>query len=282
MGAFCLSRGTSAMPLPPPPPSLGDFKPPPADKGRKNLLGSIEGFSANKLKKTQTNDRSAPQTSSKPSGGGGIGGGGGGMFGGGVPSLPSKATNRPTPPSSGGSRPVPGGGAPAPTPSPGGFNPFAGGGQPSLPGRGPSPASRPAPSAPSPAAPSPMAPSPVAPSPAASSSGNTENGWTFHDVSEFHDPPPCAETAKTFPSGGSGGFLKAPGPGGGAPPPTAAPPRPGGGPPPRPGGAPPPRPGSRYVFLYCSNSSTACVHRQGGNFNCHAALTDRTWWDDLQ
>merc|ERR1712137_1013742 len=171
MGAFCLSRGTSAMPPPPPPPSLGDFKPPPADKGRKNLLGSIEGFSANKLKKTQTNDRSAPQTSSKPSGGGGIGGGigggGGGMFGGGVPSLPSKATNRPTPP-----------------PSPGGFNPFAGGGQPSLPGRGPSPASRPAPSAPSPAAPSPMAPSPVA-----SSSGNTENGWTFHDVSEFPAPP---------------------------------------------------------------------------------------------
>lgn len=50
-------------PPPPPPPSSG--LPPPPDAGRTALLGSIEGFSKGKLKKAQTNDRSAPITTAE-------------------------------------------------------------------------------------------------------------------------------------------------------------------------------------------------------------------------
>lgn len=50
------------MPPPPPPapPAPPAFTPPPASNDRKKLLGSIEGFKKGKLKKSETNDRSAP------------------------------------------------------------------------------------------------------------------------------------------------------------------------------------------------------------------------------
>jgi len=66
-----------------------------SDPGRNALLGSINNFSKNGLKKTVTNDRSAPIVA-KDSGGGGGGGGGrggggggpmGGLFAGGIPKL---------------------------------------------------------------------------------------------------------------------------------------------------------------------------------------------------
>ena len=46
-------------PPPPPPPSAG-APPPKATGERKDLLSSIEGFKKGKLKKAETNDRSAP------------------------------------------------------------------------------------------------------------------------------------------------------------------------------------------------------------------------------
>ena len=48
-------------PPPPPPPSAG-APPPKATGERKDLLSSIEGFKKGKLKKAETNDRSAPIT----------------------------------------------------------------------------------------------------------------------------------------------------------------------------------------------------------------------------
>jgi hypothetical protein len=96
--------GGGGPPPPPGPPPPGPPPPPAAPAGkigggdpsqnRGALLSSIEGFSKGGLKKTVTNDRSAPVTknSPAPAGGGGGGGGGGGMgglFAGGVPKLPS-------------------------------------------------------------------------------------------------------------------------------------------------------------------------------------------------
>ena len=54
--------------------------------------------------------------------------------------------------------------------------------------------------------------------------GDTENGWTFHSLSELPPPPPFSGSTKSFPSGGSGGFLKTPGASSGGAPPRAAPP----------------------------------------------------------
>ena len=65
---------------------------PPNPMGRGNLLSGIQGFNKNKLKDTDTNDKSAPATANKPGGGGpapmggggprpGGGGGGAGPFG---------------------------------------------------------------------------------------------------------------------------------------------------------------------------------------------------------
>merc|ERR1711974_383790 len=95
------------------------------------------------------------------------------------------------------------------------------------------------------ASPASRAPPAVAPSPAASSGGDTENGWTFHAISELPPPPSFSGSQKSFPSGRNGGFLKKPsGVGGGRPslpskslPTSGARPTPGG------GGAPRPRPG---------------------------------------
>jgi len=92
----------------PPPPS---FTPPPADKGRDKLLNSIEGFNGKKLKKTVTNDRSAPiidkpkdsggngNTSAASSKGSGSSGGPplGGLFAGGMPKLKSGTVKAPSP-----------------------------------------------------------------------------------------------------------------------------------------------------------------------------------------
>ena len=54
---------------PPPPPAPGPpppgKMPPKATGGRKDLLGSIEGFSKGKLKKASTVDKSGPQLSCK-------------------------------------------------------------------------------------------------------------------------------------------------------------------------------------------------------------------------
>eukprot|EP01133_Synstelium_polycarpum_P006729 gene6729-7822_t len=88
---------SAPMPPPPPPPAAAR----PADPTRNALLGSIEGFNSSKLKKTKVNDAKAKESRPVPQPSGGGGG------------------------SSGGSRPVPGGG-------PSGFGDIFAGGMPKL------------------------------------------------------------------------------------------------------------------------------------------------------
>jgi len=86
------------MPAPPPPPMKGPPPPavrkaPPKTKGRGDLLKSIEGFKAGKLKKAETVDKSGPAISAKVStsisaGSGGGGGGGSGASSGGAMAAP--------------------------------------------------------------------------------------------------------------------------------------------------------------------------------------------------